>query len=331
MKLYRKYLVVFTVAMLLGLIVQPLLFYINLGVPNKAAYNVNNWFQIKDEYAGSIDSPKIVFISGSNTLFGVDTEKIENELGIPTVNYGVHAGFKFYILQRAKHHLHKRDVVVLPLEYGFYDYSDTEWGEEHALHVMGYDHAYFEAMPVTNKISCIQAIKIQDLIKLTFMRKGPLAPDENNHYSGKYLNVNGDMTYNPLDERLSEKELNSRIGKHVFRVKPLSKDAKKELSNFINYCHQNEVIVYAAWPNYLWKEKVFSGSDLDGINAIESFYREHNVEIIGSYTDCLYDAKLFYDTTDHLNEEGKRIHTDYLIRLLKEKLNQRNASSAFNE
>ncbi|MBQ1417510.1 MAG: hypothetical protein IIY91_09450, partial [Selenomonas sp.] len=82
----------------------------------------------------------------------------------------------------------------------------------------------------------------------------------------------------------------------------------------------NGIKVYATWPNYLWKEKEFTGKDLDGIHAIEKFYHEHDVEILGNYTDCLYDAELFYDTIYHLNEEGKRIHTDYLIELLKEKL-----------
>ena len=158
-----------------------------------------------------------------------------------------------------------------------------------------------------------------DLAKFAFHRIVPPIKIESG-YSSQYLNTNGDMTNNHIEKSYAPSSLKAKIGKEVFKEPPITVDAKSQLTDFINYCQQSNIIIYAAWPNYLWKEKEFSGKDLDGIHAIESFYRDHNVEILGNYNDCLYDAELFYDTIYHLNEEGKRIHTDYLIQLLKEKL-----------
>lgn len=322
MKFYKKYLLVFSIALLVGLSIHLLLFCLNLG-HSQAEHNGNDWFNVKDSYAKSITQPKLVFISGSNTLFGVDTAKIEKALNIPTVNYGVVANYNFYTLHRAKPHLKSGDIVILPLEYTcFYDYKPTRVDTGFAQYITGYDTDFFKNLPISEQLSIICQLTPRELMKSTWQQIKPPTIDENDGYSSKHLNTNGDMTNNPVDKRTSSKILLSKLKDSPFKSQPPTKEAQTELTKFINFCHENNIKIYAAWPNFLWKAKEFTGKDLDGIRAIEDFYHTHNVEILGEYTDCLYDADLFYDTEYHLNEEGKRIHTDYLINLLKNKLSQ---------
>ena len=148
------------------------------------------------------------------------------------------------------------------------------------------------------------------------------APSSASLYDAKYLNSNGDMTYYSDKLQKPNDHMLATISDKVFGEPPLTTDSKEELANFINYCHENNITLYAAWPIYLWIDKSFSGDDLAGIHAIEDFYIQHNVEILGNYTDCLYDAELFYDSTSHLNDEGKRKHTEYLIQLLQDKIHK---------
>lgn len=322
MKFYRKYLLIFTTSIFLGLLLHIVLFYFNLGMPNAQEKYINDWFAIKDHYACSISDPKIMFVSGSNTLFGVDTERIEHELHIPTVNYGTHAGLSYYTLQRAKPLLHSGDIVILPLEYGFYTWHKDNLGGEFIPFILGYDPNYFDRLSVIQKFEFIKQTNTKDLLNFALMKYIP-ANQSVHKYDAKYLNANGDMTnYSAKLQNSSEVLLDKIIPNYVFSELPLTPDAQAVLSNFVDYCHKNNITIYAAWPNFLWRDKEFSGSDLDGINAIENFYNDHNVEILGNYTDCLYDAKLFYDTTDHLNADGKRIHTEYLIRLLRDKVHK---------
>jgi len=323
LKFYRKYLGILAIALLTGFVFHLLLFYINLGFPNRSAQNYAGWFRVKDEYASSINSPKLMIISGSNTLFGVNTEKIENELHLPTVNYGVAAGLNFYILHRALPHLHSGDTVILPLEYRFYERNSIIEDEGYIQYIIGYDTDEFKSLSLTDKIMTICQLKTSDLLKLTYKRIKPPAKDTDNSYDSKYLNNNGDMTNNSVAKKTPSKALQANIKETVFKSEPLTPYATNELESFIRYCQENNIAVYAAWPNYLWTDKEFTGKDLAGIHAIEDFYHAHNVEILGNYTDCLYDADLFYDSEYHLNEEGKRIHTDYLINLLKEKISQK--------
>lgn len=322
MKFYRNYLAIFICTILAGLTIHILLFYINLGVPISSQKHHHGWYQVKNTYASSIKQPKLIFISGSNSLFGVDTERIERELHIPTVNYGVAASLNLYTIHRVRQYLKKGDIVILPLEYRFYEVSHTAFESNYVQYILGYDPDFFRAMPLNSKISFITQLTPRELLKATYQQIYPPRLSEKDNYSSKYLNSNGDMTNNHIEEMTPASILRNRISPTVFKSAPLTTDAQQELKDFLMYCQDNGIKVYAAWPNYLWKNKEFAGKDLEGIHAIENFYHSLNIEILGHYTDCLYDADLFYDSEYHLNEEGKRLHTDYLINLLKNKLPQ---------
>ena len=321
MKLYSKYLLIFLAALVTGFIFHLALFYFNLGIPNAQEKYLNEWFKKKDAYASSITGQKIMFISGSNTLFGVDAEKIGKEFDIPTINYGTHGGLSYYTLHQAKYHLHSGDIVILPLEYAFYTYHNDSFKGEYCLYVLGYDKLYFTNLKFCQKIFLISQINTLDLLKYTIRQYFP-KPQKEHPYDGKYLNTNGDMTHYSSKQQKPPQQLDKLIPSTVFKETPLTTDTIAELTDFIEYCKSNNITIYAAWPNYLWRNKYFTGSDLEGIHAIEDFYREHDVDILGNYTDCLYDTNLFYDTTYHLNAEGKRIHTEYLIRLLRDKIHK---------
>ncbi len=282
---------------------------------------LHEWLAKKDAYASSITGRKIIFISGSNTLFGVDTQRIEKTLGIPTVNYGTHASLLYYNLKRAQKHLKSGDVAILPLEYPYYEWHHDVFDKELAYYWLGYDYAEIKNLSLFEQIKFIAQLNTKDLAKFALQRLIPPTPTEG-EYSSQYLNKNGDMTNNFTEKKRSNKALQNTLDQHAFNELPLTADTITVLGSFIDYCQTNNITVYATWPTYLWRTEEFSGTDLRAIQAIEDFYHAHNVEILGIYTDCLYDVNLFYDTRYHLNDEGKRLHTDYLINLLAPKLSK---------
>ena len=178
MKFYRKYLLIFVAALITGFIFHLALFYFNLGTPNTQEKYLNEWFEKKDAYAGSINGKKLFFISGSNTLFGVDTEKIEQSLHISTVNYGTHAGVEYYTLHRAKKYIHSGDIVILPLEYSFYIYHNNNIKKEYALYILGYDKAFFSNLTLYQKFIFISQTDTIDLLKLAVRKYFPKAPND---------------------------------------------------------------------------------------------------------------------------------------------------------
>ncbi len=76
---------------------------VHLNYPTRNSYWMEKLFQIKDAYANSIEEQKIIFIAGSNILWGLKTNLIEDYYNIPTVNMGIHASLQIsYMLDRVK-------------------------------------------------------------------------------------------------------------------------------------------------------------------------------------------------------------------------------------
>ena len=64
------------------------------------------------------DQPHLILIGGSNILFGIDSEQLENQIGMPTINAGLHAGLGLLLfLDIAESYVQPGDVIVLIPEY----------------------------------------------------------------------------------------------------------------------------------------------------------------------------------------------------------------------
>jgi hypothetical protein len=67
--------------------------------------------------AAAIHQPKIVFIGGSNVRFGVDAAALSRDLGMPVVNYGLHASLGLDVItDRALQCVKPGDIVVIAPE-----------------------------------------------------------------------------------------------------------------------------------------------------------------------------------------------------------------------
>ena len=60
-----------------------------------------------------IEEPKIILIGNSNLAFGIDSEKIENSVGMPVVNLGLHGslGNEFHE-SMAKKYIEKMTLLL---------------------------------------------------------------------------------------------------------------------------------------------------------------------------------------------------------------------------
>lgn len=319
LKDYKRYtiLLLFFVAVIL-LVVYPLIFYLRLGVPSEKTRYLNDWLEVKTDYAKSIHGPKLVVISGSNSLFGISAETIEQECKIPTVNFGIHAGLGLkYILYKAKTFLNEGDIVLLPLEYDMYS-SVEQYGGEYTSFILARDSEYFRNKDVIEKFKMIYSISPLDIID-TF-RKVPLNPKD--VYSGKGLNKNGDLTTNIAENRWPDEELTKLIVQNVFEDKPYPSDKSKDcLIDFIDFCKDKNIRVLVTYPVYLFHSKFFEGHDLKAIEGIQEFWAEQSsISVLGQYEEALYDPKsvgYFFNTIHHLNDIGREKRTEQLIRYLK--------------
>lgn len=108
---------IITMILVLALAVCGWVGAIRLTRPSVQIEWVRGLYKIKIASANRIRGPKIVIIGGSGVHFGYSGELITRVTGIPTVNFGIHAGLGGdYLLYRAREVLRPGDLAILALE-----------------------------------------------------------------------------------------------------------------------------------------------------------------------------------------------------------------------
>lgn len=268
---------------------------------------IHQWMTQKNEAVKNLrkKNSRIVFVSGSNALFGVNAKMIEEKTGIPTLNYASHAGLSTYFFYDAKRILKPNDIVFLPLEYDYYDdsYEINCLPSTLIEYVIAYDNEYFKQLPIKSKLKVlIYLVRLDSVIAIgkTIDRK----------YE---LNSRGDVLYGiNLDKNYAKKAKPEKIN-----VKKLSKNYKKwELYEFIQWCKLNHIRVYAFAPN-LYHQPIASKKEQESFKQIKKFYNLAGVKFIGNFEDGFFDLKYMLNSNNHLNAEGRKIRSNYFIQKIK--------------
>lgn len=103
----------------------------------------------KEKYAKSLNSQKIVIISGSSSLFGLSAEQIEKETGIPTVNFAINAGLTIdYTAWKLESILNEGDIILIVPEYNYYYKNKIQQisTDIFTSYIVSYDPKYLEAL-----------------------------------------------------------------------------------------------------------------------------------------------------------------------------------------
>ena len=266
--------------------------------------------------AENVKSSKILMVSGSSSLFGVDTEKMSKVLNYPVINLSVHAGLELdYIFYDAKKSIRDNDIVILPIEYAIY-YED-KLSKIRNIQIWQNDKQYFNELLFKDKIKLLWSIPfgLEGTVLKTYIGI-PVRQESQLEYIT--INKNGD-SINTLETRDKSIQIKEPFDKKKIY---LDDETEKIIIDFLNYCKEKNVKVFVTYPPYYYKQKYFDGYNLEQINKINQFWKEQDVIILGQYTDFIYtDKSDFYDTEYHLNIKGREKRTEKLIEFLKPYIN----------
>lgn len=283
-------------------------------VPNKTLW-IFKCFEVKDKYAKSIDTKKIVVTSGSNTLYGMETNLIEKELNIPVVNMAIQAGLKTdYILYRAKQILNENDIVILPFEYENFNWNGdntstrTNYLLTHDKIFMAKNMSMYEIIKMILLLSPLDtftSFKEQYLINIKEKEIG-------RGYTSLTLNSNGDETYK---KNTKEKIIQT---KHKPFPIPLEKEpyGLQVIKEFSLWCKKNNIKLYITFPNTIILEEYKEEKYVKYFNNLIAYFNKNNISIIGKPMDTMYPIEYFYDTRYHMNTQGANIRTKDFIQKL---------------
>jgi hypothetical protein len=282
------------------------IYTIYCGPGGDAAW-INALYRVKEAYSNSIEGPKVLFISGSSGHFGFSAEQAELELEVPVVNFATHAALREYSYERAKRVLKSGDLVIVAPEYSQYSTTSVT-NRVYSDYLTSFDKAYLRALPASNQFEIVQA-HINPLYRLKrhleYIRKREKDAKRKRHT--KSLNTNGDDSKNlAYNGAALEPVILDQLEENAYVM--------QRITEFINWCRSNNIVVLATWPGTLELD------DADEYQAYLSQYRDYwrsmDVEVLGKPEDFFYAIELFFDTEYHLNLEGVKLRTVFLLQLL---------------
>lgn len=263
-----------------------------------------------------IGKPKITIVGGSSTAFGLRSDLLEDELGMPVVNFGLYAtlGTKLMLdLSRAS--VKSGDIIIVAPEFDaqnlslYFNAGRTWEALDSNMSMLGY-------IKFENYGALAGNFWDYTVSKLKYSRYGGLNPE--GVYSKSSFNVNGDIIY-PRPHNIMLPGYNQN---HLINLDPSipSDDFIEYLNRFVKFAESKGATVYFDFPP-MNRLGVVQYGDSD---AIYEFYmyltKSFDCEIIGDINSYILDERYFYDSNYHLNDSGVLIRTALLAEDIKRAL-----------
>ena len=260
----------------------------------------------KEKRLATLETPRLIFIGGSNLAFGLDSKTIADSLKINVVNMGLHAGLGVaFVLNQAKPYLKNGDKIVLSVEYGLTELGDkklfTQLMDMHPNAINYLDYS------VNDKLNLID-INWQRCVSSLFF--SAIVNPNDAVYKRDGFNKEGDVI---AHLNLPQMPHLMNMGKMIFRDYSLEINA---LNQFIAEANRKGAKVYYTFPAYIESEYQLNKSVLEQYE--NQFKTQLKCPIINTPKTFVFPNTNFFDTAYHLDKNGREKRTKIMIQLLKE-------------
>jgi hypothetical protein len=262
----------------------------------------------KVELLESTSAPRIVFVGGSNLAFGLDSRRVEQELGLRVVNMGMgfNMGLRF-MLDLVEPRLAADDVVVLVPEYNlFYGLLD---GDERLIDVLElYPDGYRYIRSRQQMLNLARNLPEHARFKVARLLQtlGRPVPDDC-VYCPRAFNEHGDnvahLDLAPKDITKMEFLRTTSQGVDTEAIAVVNEFARKAALRGARV-----VMLYPCVPEPHFELR------REPIERLDAALRQDlKVPLLSTPEDYVYPLESFYDWVYHLNRGGREKRTAKVI------------------
>jgi hypothetical protein len=259
-----------------------------------------------------IKTKKIVIIGGSNASFGIDSELMEERLGIPVVNMSLHGGLPLkFIIEQVKNHLEQGDILILSKEYsGLKDQYWSKMSGTELPKILTYDLTQMRILLTDRQLFESSTSGIFNTIKY-YINKYPIInkKEKNSVYSYQAFNKDN------LKEKFIAGAYKNKVEKHSLPEINDHAVFLKGLSEYGDYFNKKGIKFYFTPPVIIegYYEK----------DEIMPFWRNvsnnSGIPLLNESKAYTYETKYFFNSHYHTNVEGRRLRTESLIQDIRQK------------
>ncbi len=268
-------------------------------------------FSLKYQYLMSLpdDRPKVAVLSGSNTDHGVDTLWMEQQENgkYYFINYGTDAAFNITLyLDCVSHMLGEGDYLLHNFEQMDYCKGTLEIN---AMTFQGLESTY-------NILSLIDMSKYGNFLGAicefnemrSKMGKGDYVEIPNVHNKrGEKFGIQ--LDYNRDDFR------SGANGTFCFGYDVITKKEAENLSGIYREARSRGVNILITYPSFNYNAIDEKCRNEKAYSEYDRFIRENmDAPLISKVSDYIFEGKYMSNTDYHLNEHGRKIRTENLLR-----------------
>jgi len=305
-----------TVALLCLLTVLLLIFPISIGcvalaTPAQFDQTFLGEMSSKLERLESIDEPKIIIIGGSSTAFGIRSDLMEQQLGMPVVNFGLYASLGTKImLDLSKVNIGQNDIIIIAPEQDKQTLS-TYFNPDSAWKALDGSFRYLEYIHSDDMPKMLGNLVSFAAEKYKYLSKGE-KPEVKGVYTKEAFNKYGDISYpRPSNTMFGAFDKNTPIS---FDTDILSEDFLAYLNDYCRYAQGKKARVFFSFSpmNSLALEADTDSEDI--YNYFSYLQDKLDFPVISNPETYLMEPNWFYDSNFHMNDSGAVLHTRNLTR-----------------
>jgi hypothetical protein len=267
------------------------------------------WDEKRELIERFAETRKIVIIAGSGSYVGISARQIEDALGVPTLNVALMASFGIrYYVDTLKPLLRPGDIVVMPLEYWFFESLNggNDFQMDIPLFIARHDPDYFSHLSLYEKAQWGLTARWRHILAGVKVKLG-LNAGPNVSIPDKGIAWRGDVPllfkHKPkLFKKITSREL-------VFGPDSIQ---LKRIADFATWARRNQIQLIAAYPAYV-DHPVLNKASTEFLSAITRYWRGLGVPIIGTAEAAFYPPRYIFDTVYHLTDRGRTLHTSKFL------------------
>lgn len=278
-------------------------------------YTYNNQAAMVDKVnrLENLEGPKITLVGNSNLAFGIKSELLEQEMGMPVANMGLHGGVgNVFNEQAAKINVQKGDLIIL---------SPSSFNDNDRI-----KNPELAWITIENHFNMWRFIRWKDIPDMalaypTYLKKcigmwsnGTGNRDTEPIYSRSQYNEYGDNIY-PRPASTEDLELAAYVA--VPTISDAYVNRVNELNAYVS--ERGATLLVAAYP-IAWHEDAPPKEEYARFE--EELKERLDCQVISDYTQYCFEPKYFFNTYLHLTDEGAKMRTELLIQDLKKYLEE---------
>lgn len=262
---------------------------------------------VKQQLVQDTPGERILVVGGSSVPYSIRCEQVAEATGMPCIALGATAylGLEYY-LALIDDELHPGDIVILAPEFAMLQnavsYSTTWMAVENSPSLLA-------ALPVSYWPGMVSSYYTYSRQKLDLLRqKGAPTATAQEQYAA--------FGFGPWGDIVTEREsiLESGYDKNNILTlddSSLSDDVVKAVRRFAKKAQKAGATVVLTWAPFDTLAYTGTAQQLEEFQAqLES---RTGLAYVGSLTDCMLPAELFYDSNNHLTSEGAELRTRMLL------------------